>query len=46
MLQDDGAGMYFYDSMASVVAYFLSNATGWRGDDARRLKAELKKAVS
>ena len=46
MLQDDGSGMYFYDSMASVVAYFLSNATGWRGDDARRLKAELKKAVS
>tara|TARA_R110000824_G_scaffold1097_10_gene6029 strand:+ start:926 stop:1177 length:252 start_codon:yes stop_codon:yes gene_type:complete len=45
MLQDDGSGMYFYDTMKSVVLYFLSNATRWRGDDARRLKAELKKAV-
>lgn len=27
----------------SIVLYFLSNATTWRGDDARRIKAELKK---
>jgi len=46
MLQDDGSGVYFHDSMKSVVLYFLSNASGWRGDDARRLKAELKKAVA
>jgi hypothetical protein len=36
---DDAFG---YDSGRSVVAYFLSNASGFRGDDARRLKAELK----
>ena len=33
---------YYADSGRSVVQYFLSNASGWRGDDARRLKAELK----
>ncbi len=33
---------YFYDSGRSIVLYFLSNATTWRGDDARRIKAELK----
>ncbi len=32
---------YGYDSAASIVRYFLSNATQWRGDDARRIKAEL-----
>ena len=25
-----------------VVNYFLANAGGWKGDDARRIKAELK----
>lgn len=33
---------YGLDSATSVVAYFLSNATHWRGDNARRIKAELK----
>lgn len=33
---------YGYDSADSIVRYFLSNATTWRGEDARRLKAELK----
>ena len=33
---------YFYDSGDSVVRYFLANAGTWRGDDARRIKAELK----
>src|SRR5579864_8375586 len=33
---------YYQDTAASVVRYFLSNATSWRGDDARRIKAELK----
>ena len=32
---------YFQDSAASVVLYFLSNATTWRGATARRCKAEL-----
>lgn len=33
---------YFQDSAASVVMYFLSNATTWRGEKAREIKAELK----
>ena len=35
--------MYMADSAQSIVVYFLGNATTWRGDDARRIKAELKK---
>lgn len=34
---------YGCDSAESIVLYFLSNATTWRGDVARRVKAELKK---
>lgn len=33
---------FFLDSARSVVLYFLSNASTWRGDTARRVKAELK----
>jgi hypothetical protein len=33
---------YGADSGASIVAYFLSNASGFKGDAARALKAELK----
>lgn len=33
---------YYADSAASVVLYFLSNAGQWRGDTARRIKAELR----
>lgn len=33
---------YYADSADSIVRYFLSNATTWRGEDARRIKAELK----
>jgi hypothetical protein len=33
---------YGYDSGKSIVLYFLSNATGWKGETARRIKAELK----
>lgn len=35
--------MYMYDTAKSVVLYFLANANTWRGDTARRIKAELKK---
>ena len=34
---------YIADTGHSVVCYFLANATTWRGEDARRIKAELKK---
>jgi hypothetical protein len=33
---------YYQDSASSIVAYFLSNATTWRGPVARTIKAELK----
>lgn len=33
---------YGADSAKSVVLYFLSNASGWRGENAKRIKAELK----
>ena len=33
---------YYADTAKSVVLYFLSNATGWRGEKARAIKAELK----
>lgn len=32
---------YGCDDGRSVIAYFLANANTWRGDDARRIKAEL-----
>ena len=36
---------YYLDSAKSIVAYFLSNATTWRGDKAREIKLELKKLI-
>ena len=33
---------YYYDPADEIVRYFLSNATTWRGETARRVKAELK----
>ena len=36
---------YYEDSAKSVVAYFLSNASTWRGDVAKRVKLELNKLI-
>lgn len=33
---------YFYDDAQTIVLYFLSNAQSWRGETAKRVKAELK----
>jgi len=33
---------FMFDSGKSIVLYFLSNATGWRGETAKRIKKELK----
>lgn len=33
---------YLHDSGKSIVLYFLANAQTWRGDTAKRIKAELK----
>lgn len=43
MLQLDSIKEDFYDDNAeTIVMYFLANATTWRGETARRIKAELK----
>lgn len=36
---------YGADDASEIVARFLSNATTWRGDDARRIKAELNRML-
>jgi hypothetical protein len=32
---------YYADSAESIVMYALANLTSWRGESARRIKAEL-----
>jgi hypothetical protein len=36
---------YGMDSAKMIVNYFLSNASSWRGEVAKRIKAELKEMV-
>ena len=36
---------YGYDDGKSIVLYFLANAGTWRGEAARRIKAELKEMI-
>ncbi len=36
---------YIGDSGTSIVAYFLSNASSWRGPKAIEIKKELKKMI-
>lgn len=36
---------YMWDSGKSVVLYFLSNASTWRGEKAKAIKKELKAMV-
>lgn len=36
------ADKYFFDDGGDIVRYFLANAQTFRGDAAKRLKAELK----
>jgi hypothetical protein len=36
---------YGFDDARSIVNYFLANANSWRGEVARRVKAELKGMV-
>lgn len=33
---------FYEDDAKSIVLYFLSNANTWRGETAKRVKAELK----
>ena len=36
---------FILDSARSIVRYFLSNATTWRGEKAREIKAEQKAMI-
>jgi hypothetical protein len=44
-IAEDYPNNYYADTAASVVIYFLSNAGSWRGETARRIKAELNAMV-
>jgi hypothetical protein len=37
---------YGYDDVKTLVLYFLSNASSFRGEQARKLKAELKQILA
>jgi hypothetical protein len=36
---------YGCDSGRSIVAYFLANASTWRGEEAKKMKAELNRRL-
>ena len=36
---------YYAEDVESVAIYFLANITGWIGEDAKRIKAELKEML-
>jgi hypothetical protein len=36
---------YIMDSASSIVAYFLGNASSWRGPKAKEIKAELNQML-
>jgi len=41
-VNDEGYG---FDMPNQQIAYFLSNASSWRGDTARTIKLELKRRI-
>ena len=42
LLLDDINSRYGLDSARDIIVYFLANASTFRGEEARKLKAELK----
>lgn len=40
---DKPTDKYGFDDARSIVTYFLCNASTWRGEKAKAIKAELKK---
>lgn len=38
--------MYYQDPGEMIVAYFLSNASSWRGPVAKAVKAELRRRIA
>lgn len=45
LLLGDITDTYGCEDGKTMVLYFLSNASSWRGETAKRVKAELKKMV-
>lgn len=41
----DKNASYMLATAKDIVIYFLANATYWRGEDAKRIKAELKSMI-
>ena len=37
--------LYLFETGRDIVQYFLANAGGWRGEQARAIKAELLRAI-
>lgn len=46
MSLSDKDSMYICDSATDIVIRFLGNANTWRGEDARRIKKELKDIIA
>lgn len=42
---DKPTDMYGYESGKIIVLYFLSNASTWKGEDAKKIKSELKNLI-
>jgi hypothetical protein len=42
---NDKNASYMLETAEDIVIYFLANAQTWRGEDARRIKAELKSMI-
>jgi hypothetical protein len=42
---DTPQDFYGVEKGDGIIRYFLSNAQTWRGEDARRIKAELKSLI-
>lgn len=41
----DPEAPYYFETAGDIVRYFLANATTFRGENARRIKAELKSMI-
>lgn len=44
-LTTDKNALYGCETLETIVLYFLANVTSWRGEDAKRIKAELKEMI-
>ena len=42
---DEPTDWFYQDSARTIIIYFLSNATTWKGEVAREIKKELKQLI-